>query len=417
MFAKLRNRFLLLNLVIISVMMLLAFASIYIFTYNNVQRSISMELNRISEFSRKPSPGQEPEKPRPDFNTEPPPERSVSFVIDTDIQLNITLVSSIFDMDEEFYETAKNEAASRNTNTGSLKLDGNYWSYLLKPSAGGYRLVFLDTTSQHGILANLIYTFLAVGSVMLVFIFLISSFFANRAIKPVREAFEKQKQFIADASHELKTPLAVIGTNADVLLSNGDSSINSQSKWLGYIKSEVERMTKLTNDLLFLTQLDYSDAEIIYTNFNLSEAVENVIMAMEAIIFENNISLEYEVEADLAVNGNSEQLKQVVMILLDNAVKYVNTNGKITLTLRRSGNNALLSVTNTGEGIAEDQLVKVFDRFYRTDRVRSRKSGSYGLGLAIARSIIEQHRGKVYAKSTLNENTTFHIELPLVNRQ
>lgn len=415
MFTKLRNRFLLLNLVIISVMMMLAFSSIYIITYNNVYKDINMELKRISEFNRKPVPG--PGQPKPDFSTEPHPERSVSFTIDTDNQWNITLISSIFDMDDEFYETAKNTAAARNTSYGSLKLDDNHWVFMIKPFANGHRLVFLDITSQHGILTNLVYTFLVVAAVMLVFIFLISRFFANKAINPVREAFDKQKQFISDASHELKTPLTVISTNVDVLLSNEDSSISSQSKWLQYIKSEVERMTKLTNDLLYLAQLDYSDAKMIYSDFNLSETVENVILTMEAIIFENNISFEYEVEPNLIIHGNREQIKQVVMILLDNGVKYVNSNGRVSLILGKSGNSALISVTNTGEGIPEEQICKIFDRFYRTDKSRARKSGGYGLGLAIAKSIAEQHSGKIFAKSIVNESTTFNIELPLASGQ
>lgn len=415
MFTKLRNRFLILNLIIISVMMLLAFSSIYFITYNNVYKDINMNLNRISEFSRKQAPA--PGLPKPGFDNAPPLERSVSFTIDTDSNWNTTLISSVFDMDEEFYEEAKNVAISKNTSTGKLKLDGNHWVFTIKPFADGYRLVFLDITSQQGILTNLVYTFLVVAAVMLIFIFFISRFFANKAIKPVKEAFEKQKQFIADASHELKTPLTVINTNVDVLLSNRDSSISSQSKWLHYIKSEVERMTKLTNDLLFLAQLDYSDVKMIYSDFNLSETVENVILTMEAVIFENNIAFDYEVEPDLVIHGNSEQIKQVIMILLDNGMKYANSKGLVRLALKKNGNNAYLSVINTGEGISEEQIEKIFDRFYRTDKSRIRKSGGYGLGLAIAKSIIEQHKGKVSAKSIVNESTTFSVELPLVNRQ
>lgn len=415
MFTRLRNRFLILNLVLISVMMLLAFSSIYIITYNNVYSDIRMELNRISEFNRKPAHG--PEQQKPGFDNTPPPDRSVSFTIYTDSSWNTTLTSSIFGLDEEFYEAAKNAAMAKNTATGNLKLDGTHWVFMIKPSADGYRLIFLDISPQQGILTNLIYTFLVVAAVMLVFIYLISRFFANKAIKPVKDSFEKQKQFIADASHELKTPLTVINTNVDVLLSNGDSGVSSQSKWLHYIKSEVERMTKLTNDLLYLAQLDYSDVKMIYSDFDFSETVESVILTMEAAIFENDISLEYKVEPGLLIHGNNEQVRQVVMILLDNAVKYSNSKGTVSLFLKRNGNNAALSVINTGEGITEEHIDKIFDRFYRTDKSRGRKSGGYGLGLPIARSIIEQHRGKISAKSIVNESTTFSIELPLVNRQ
>lgn len=412
MFRRLRNRFLLLNLALISFMMLIAFTTIYLITYNNVRAGIAGELNRISDFNRR-SGISEQLKPAPDGSLQQ--ERSVSFVVTTDKQWNTTVISSIFDMDNKFYETAKSSALSKNTSIGNFKLDGSYWAFMIKPASNGYRMIFLDITSQRGILTNLIYTFLIVACVMLVFIFFISRFFANRAIKPVEDAFDKQKQFVADASHELKTPLTVINTNVDVLLSNGEDNIKEQSKWLYYIKSEVERMTKLTNDLLYLAQLDYSDLKMIYTSFDLSEALENILLTMEAVFFENNISFSSNIEPGLMVRGNSEQLRQVVMILLDNAVKYTNPKGSVLMELKRSGSSLVLSVTNTGEGVAAEQLGKIFDRFYRTDKSRARKSGGYGLGLSIAKTIVEQHGGKIYAKSVLNEKTTFMIELPLGN--
>ncbi|OQB59666.1 MAG: Sensor histidine kinase YycG [Bacteroidetes bacterium ADurb.Bin141] len=195
-----------------------------------------------------------------------------------------------------------------------------------------------------------------------------------------------------------------------------EDRIENQSKWLYYIKSETERMTKLTNDLLYLTQVDYSDQKMISAHFNLSETVENVLLTMEAVIFEHTIDLHYDIEPDLFIQGNREQLQQVAMILLDNAVKYTNPNGKISILLKRNHNILLLSITNTGEGIPQESLFKIFDRFYRTDKSRERKNGSYGLGLSIAKAIIEQHGGKITAKSVLNESTTFTIQLPLMGK-
>jgi signal transduction histidine kinase len=402
-------------MVIISVMMLIAFTSIYLITYNNVHSDIAMELGKISEFNRKANETQN--TPQPDFDKPPPPHRSVSFALITDKQWNTVEISSIFDMEDEFYETAKDITISEGTLTGDFKIEGNYWAYTVKPYYDGYRIVFLDISSQQGILNNLVYTFLIVASIMLIFIFIISRFFANKAIQPVQEAFEKQKQFIADASHELKTPLTVINTNVDVLLSNDEGAVNEHTKWLYYIKSEVERMTKLTNDLLYLTQLDYSDMKMIFTNFDLSKAVESVVLTMEAVIFENQITFKDDIEPGLKIYGNNEQIKQVVMILLDNALKYTDRNGTVSLELKKSYNNLLLSVTNTGEGISEEHLDRVFDRFYRMDKSRERKSGGYGLGLSIAKTIIEQHRGKISVRSVANEYTAFHVELPLVMNQ
>ncbi|QGU96081.1 two-component sensor histidine kinase [Clostridium bovifaecis] len=420
MFKKLRNKFLFLNLVIISVMMMISFISIYLITYNTVRRDIDLELHKISEFNRKPKENPKELTSRdPMINlnkVEPHPERSISFTLTTDNNDIITSSFSILNMDEEFYETAKDMALSQNFDKGNFKLDDTHWAFMKIPYIGGYRIVFLDITSRQGILTNLIYTFLVAALIMLIVIFFISKFFANKSIKPIKEAFDKQKQFIGDASHELKTPLSVISTNVDVLLSNKEDSISNQSKWLYYIKSEVERMSKLTNDLLYLAQIDYSDVKMIFSDFNLSEAVENVILTMEALIFENGISLNYELEPNLVIRGNAEQVKQVIMILLDNALKYTNPKGTVDIVLKKTFNNIFLSVTNTGKGIPGESIDRIFDRFYRIDKSRSRSIGGYGLGLPIAKAIIEQHKGTISVKSVLNENTTFSIMLPISSK-
>jgi two-component system sensor histidine kinase CiaH len=411
MFKKLRNKFLVINLVTISVMMLIAFSSIYLITYNNVHRDIDMELHKISEFNQKSK--EIPKDPKPNFDKDKSPQdRSLSFNLITDKEGTIISSFSIFDMEEKFYEEAKKIALSKNGATGEFKLDGNHWAYIRDSYEDGHRIVFLDVTSAQGILTSLIYTFLAVALIMLIFIFFISKFFANKAIEPIKNVFDKQKQFIADASHELKTPLAVINTNVDVLLTNGEDNINDGSKWLYYIKSEVERMTKLTNDLLYLTQIDYSDINIIFSEFDLSEAVENVILTMEAVIYENNISLQYDIEANIKVYGNIEQIKQVVMILLDNALKYTNHKGSVNVTLKKYQSNILFSVINTGIGIPVECTDEIFDRFYRIDKSRARNKGGYGLGLAIAKAIVEQHKGRIAVKSVEDESTTFTVELP-----
>ncbi len=420
MFKKLRNKFLILNLVIITIMMIFAFTSIYLITYNNVRTEIVRELHKTSDFHRKNK--EFIQKPHQEFNDDerlpitdnmmPPAEPSVSFYIITDNGGNILSTTSIFEMDDSFYTSATNVALASNDSVGKFKLNGYYWAYLIEPAFFGNRIVFVDITSQQSILRNLIFTFIIVAFVMLFFILLISVFFANKSIKPIKEAFDKQRQFIGDASHELKTPLAVIRTNVDVLLSNCEDSIQNQSKWLNYIKSETDRMTKLTDDLLYLTRVDHSNLEMIKSDFNLSETVENTILTMEAVIFENKISLDYHVEPNLTAYGNHEQIKQVIVILLDNAIKYVNRQGKIIITLKKQYHQTILSITNSGKGIADEHIDKIFDRFYRTDKSRTRANGSYGLGLAIAKTIIEQHGGKISVKSIPNQNTTFSFKLP-----
>ncbi len=429
MFKQLRNRFLILNLIIISIMMIFSFTSIYLITYKNVRNDINMEMKKLSDFDRKLYNSQKepkldidnsPKEPKLDNNNEEPHmERSISFTLTLDNNKKLTSYSSIFDMEESFYKLAKEKALSENSNKGRFKLYDTYWEFVIKksPDNFGYKIVFLDITSMYSYLTHLIYTFLAVALAMLIAIFFISKFFANKSIKPIKESFERQKQFIADASHELKTPLTVINTNTDVLLSHHEDTIKNQSKWIYYIKSEVERMTKLTNDLLYLAQVDYSDIKLISTDFDLSETIENVILTMEASIFENNILFDYNIEPNVIIHGNSEQIKQVVMILLDNALKYTDSKGKISLSLKKYNNKTMLAISNTGKGIPKEDLDKIFDRFYRVNKSRSRDSGGYGLGLSIAKAIVEQHHGKITVKSNVNEATTFRVELPHIQNK
>lgn len=457
MFKKLRNRFLLMNMAIITFIMLVAFTAIYMITYQNVRRDIGMELQRVSEFYHKgggpgkkdpakasalppaqegsleaeekgdgsPDPSSPPQgsgaavagpsaegSSRPmEKGQVPPPELSVSFELETDREWNLVKTNSRFEMSQDFYDAAKNQAVQNPVRSGRFNLDGTRWAYSVQPTPSGYSVVYLDVTAQLKITTNLIYTFLAVALVMLAVIYLTSRYFANRSIEPVRKAFEKQRQFIADASHELKTPLAVINTNAEVLLANSEDSIQSQSKWLHHIKSETERMKALANDLLYLARMDDARGQLIFVPFDLSEAVESVILTMEAVIYEKELAFTYEIEPRLSMTGSSEQVKQVVMILLDNAVKYANPRGAIHLELKKQHHRPLLKVTNTGEGIAPEHINHIFDRFYRADASRSRKHGGYGLGLAIAKSIVEGHKGKIFVKSVPNGQTSFYVQL------
>ncbi|WP_315111204.1 HAMP domain-containing sensor histidine kinase [Clostridium intestinale] len=421
MFKKLRNRFLILNLVIISVMLLISFTSIYAITHKNIYTQIDMDLDKLSgndDKGNKPKiNGDMPndkqmDGPQNDFTKGQGPMERYAFTVTTDGNWNKLSTFSRFSISDEFYESAKKAAINKKVNRGYISVDDTELAFVINHTSGGYNLYFLDITFQKNTLRSLIYTFTIVAFFMLIIIFLISRFFANRSIQPIKEAFDKQKQFIADASHELKTPLTVINTNVDVLLSNKDDLIHNQSKWLYYIKSEAERMNKLTSDLLYLAQVDYSDVKMIFSDFNLSKAVEHIILTMEGVVFENNIALHYDIEPNLIVSGNIEQLKQVIMIFLDNAIKYTDKKGKINLSLNKTHNKINLSVTNTGKGIPEEHISKIFNRFYRTDKSRARDSGGYGLGLAIAKAIVEQHNGKISVKSIVDKETTFTIELP-----
>ena len=441
MFRKLRNKLLIVNTLIIAALVIGSFSVIYIITLRNTNRNIDMKLERAINFAgetREPRMGARereaaeplngetpPPKPEDDMRRMPdgePPEMrdnnngepfSLTFTVVTDNEGNVQKKNMPFDMTEDFYTDKLADIISASNNQGQLTSDNGYWAYMSEKTETGYIVAFTDINSEHNIMLNLLIVLSSVALLSLVAAFLISLFNANRSIKPVEESYNKQKQFVADASHELKTPLTTINTNVDVLLTREDSTIGAEKKWLQYIKTETERMTKLTNDLLYLARLDHNENAVMLSPVSFSEAAESVILLMEAVVFEKNVNMNYDIAPDLTVNGNMEQLKQLVMILLDNACKYTPEKGTIDVRLKKADGAAVFTVRNSGEGISEEALEHIFERFYREDKSRARKSGGYGLGLAIAKAIVESYKGSIKAESVKNEYTQFTVKIPL----
>jgi len=231
-------------------------------------------------------------------------------------------------------------------------------------------------------------------------------------VKPVAETLDRQKNFISDAGHELKTPIAVIAANVDVLMPDLPNN-----RWLQYIKAETERMNRLVKDLLFLARDDAGRRVMQIGSFSLSNAVENAVLPFESIIFEQKKRLEYDVESGLSFVGDEQQIKQVVIILVDNAIKNSEEGAVIRVTMKQEAQKAVIRVFNTGVGIKPEDLHKIFLRFYRSDASRARKTGGYGLGLAIAKAISDAHNGQLSVSSNYGEWAEFTFALPLLQHK
>ncbi len=432
MFKKLRNRFIILNMSIISVVMISAFVVIYFTTYNNTQTENRDKLEMLS--SRVNTGGLSlPDGTKKDniIISMIPSDSSSSFRILVNSDGNIVKIISHIDMSEEIYFKAAELAWNEKKDYSIISLENRRWQYKISPigrnfithengsktiinfNDGNYQITFLDVTDSHKTLMELFTTLFFVGIIMLFVIFAISLFFANKSIKPISEAWEKQKQFIADASHELKTPLAIINANSDALLANQEETIKSQKKWLDYIKSQIDRMSKLVNDLLYLAKTEDTNSKIFYIPFNISEVVSDVILSMEAVAFEKDIRLLQDIEANIIIKSDCEKIKQVVTILVDNAIKYTDEKGHIDIMLKKTRHQLVFSIKNSGKGIPKENITKLFDRFYRADSARTQENGGYGLGLSIAKAIIDRLDGKIYADSVKDEGATFTFILGL----
>lgn len=271
-------------------------------------------------------------------------------------------------------------------------------------------LVFSHIYQERAALAQLTRTCMLAAFAGFWPMLLISFFLARWAVRPVERAWKQQKQFVADASHELKTPLTVILTDGELLQAPGCDE-ETRRRFAGHILIMARQMRGLTESLLELARADSGSGEQLREEVGLSYLISDALLPFEAVFFERGLTLVERIESGITVKGDPRRLKQVVDILLDNARKYASTGGTVTVTLRKKNRSrCLLEVTSPGEDIPRDELDNIFKRFYRLDRARSR-DGSFGLGLSIAQAAVLEHRGRIWAESGGGINR-FFIEFP-----
>ncbi|BBB92195.1 MAG TPA: ATP-binding protein [Methylomusa anaerophila] len=257
-----------------------------------------------------------------------------------------------------------------------------------------------------------ILTDLITGTLVIV---LAGYFLARRALIPIQVAWDKQQQFVADASHELRTPLAVIKSNAELMLRHPEHSVEDESIKITSIIREAIRMRRLVSTLLTLARADANQAELHFQPVNLNKTVTEVAGQFYPLAEMKDISLQVNIVGELRLTADKERLHQLLVILLDNAVKYTLAQGNIAVSCCRQSGQAVISVKDTGAGIAPEELPRIFDRFYRGDKARSREDGGTGLGLAIAKWIVEKHGGKIRMNSQVGIGTEVVVTLPLSN--
>ena len=314
-----------------------------------------------------------------------------------------------FDLtDREYIQNIVNAALASEEKTEEL--EEYQLRFLKEKTPMGYTIVFSDTTTESATLKNLysicgLIFFVAMG------VFLgISIFLSNWVIKPVATAWDQQRQFVADASHELKTPLSVIMANAE-LLEHADTADEDRSKFSRNILSMTYQMRALVENLLEMARVDNGTLNMQFAALDFSELVSDAVLSFQLLYEEKGQTLQSRIPEGLTLQGSQQHLYQVMDILLDNALKYSVPGGHTNAELKRIGHSCLLTVANTGEPISREDLTNIFKRFYRVDKARS-LNGSYGLGLSIAQAIVEAHKGIIWAESD-NGYNTFFVQLPL----
>ncbi|MGM7723975.1 sensor histidine kinase [Metabacillus sp. Hm71] len=276
----------------------------------------------------------------------------------------------------------------------------------------GYLYIGQNITDLSELLKGLL-TILVISALIFSGIaFSFSRIMARRAMVPIEQAFRRQQEFVADASHELRTPLSVMLSSLDILEMEKQEQNEMAGKMVDNLKDEVKRMTGLVGDLLTLARSDSDDQKITFEDFNLYSVAERTVASFKAHALAKNIKLELNSHEMIKINGNKERLTQLLYILLDNAIKYSQDPGSVSLSIKKEANTVLIAVKDTGIGMDPKELPHIFERFYRVDKARTRQQGGHGLGLSIAKWIVELHNGRITVESKLGEGSTFLVKIP-----
>ena len=416
MIKRLRKKFILINMLLVTLVLLIVFGVMFVGNVRRMTRESSDALHRALNMSDKKQPPEGPEggaadkRPEADRQQKRPLSILPVFCVTVDESGKIAEFNTIQTtaVTEEDAQKAADQALKQVKSSGILKEEG--LRYLKEENGKETKIAFSDYAREQAAIVSQVQSTLLVGGLGLLAFFFISLFLSRWALRPAERAWEQQRQFVADASHELKTPLTVILANTQILKSHPEDQISQRMTWVDNTKEEAEQMKKLVEDMLFLAKTD-STPDRLRTELEFSDLVQNCSLIFEAVAFENGVSMETEIRPGIKVCGDSGQMKRLLLILLDNACKYAGKDGKITITLEKLADVAQLIVTNTGEPIPAEALPHIFDRFYRADKSRSRSMGGFGLGLSIAERIVKLHHGKIRVVSNEADGTAFIVEL------
>ena len=415
MIRRLRRKFILINLLLVGVVLTVVFVLLVASNARRYADQSQAAMRMALSWREDENPRFEIGAPPPDHN---PSDEGSRFTMVPVFVVTVEdgVVTSINDggqveVSRETAELAAAEALASGEDSGILRRLNLRFQLETRPD-GTVRVAFADQSWESSSLRTLILNCLLVWALAMAAFFFVGLFLSSLALRPVETAWKQQRQFVADASHELKTPLTVILANTGIVLAHPSDTVAVQSKWLEYTQEEARQMKGLVEDLLFLAKSDAARQEFQTAQVDLSELVQGCLLPFEPVAFEAGVRLDAQVDPGLMLTGDEAQLRRLVRILLDNGVKYAGAEGAVSLTLTRQQDKLRLTVRNTGTPIPPEHLPHLFERFYRADAARNRAQGGYGLGLAIARAIVEHHRGRISVSSSAESGTVFTVLLP-----
>lgn len=406
MIRKLQRKFVLITMLSVVGVLSLIITLINVMNYVNINREVDEITQMLADNNgRFPRPEHNMNRParEPEMNmTEETPYETRYFSVQFSkrgriIWTNTGNVAAIR-TDEA------NDYAMKAVDKGNEKGYLDNYRYFIKNNKDGTLVVCVDCTNRLSAAEAFLKASIGIAVAGTVAVFLLVIIFSGKVMKPIAQSYEKQKEFITNSSHEIKTPLAVIMANTEVI-----EMTSGESEWTSGIKKQVARLTSLTRNMTELARMDEEGIKIDKTVFNMSDAVIDVLSGFKVVASQADIDFEMNIEDNLMYNGNEKEIRQLVSILMDNAIKY--STGEIKVELKKLKNRIKLRVYNTANNVNAKEVQHYFDRFYRADVSRSKEIEGFGIGLSIAGSIVELHNGKITAKTEDEKSIEFVVSL------
>lgn len=408
MIQKIKIRFITVAMAALFVLLAVIVTGMNIINYNAIVRDADIKLEMLSQNKGR-FPEFAPDKRWPipsNMTPETPYElRYFSVLLTPAGELVQTDTSRIKAIDST---SAIQYAANALKTENRSAFLGNY-RFALSPEGAAVRITFLDCSREVFSFRSFLISSICMALGGYLAFFFVILFFSNKITKPVTESYEKQKRFITDAGHEIKTPLAIIKADVDVL-----EMEYGESEWLDGIQAQVKRLADLTNDLVYLSRMEETEGRLQMIEFPFSDVVNETAQAFHAVAQAQEKTFQCNVQPMLSLNGNEKSIRQLISILMDNAMKYSPIGGYVSLTAEKQGRCLCLSVFNTTiDTIEKQNLPHIFERFYRMDSSRSSQTGGYGIGLSVAKAIVSAHHGKISAATQDGQSLQINIQFPI----
>ncbi|MCH5343383.1 MAG: HAMP domain-containing histidine kinase [Acetatifactor sp.] len=420
MIKKLRYQFIAIAMCSMAAVLFLLIGGINVANYVNINRTADLRLDLLSENGGRFDGGMPP-KPNTSFDRDRRRDRFAEMSAETPFEtrfftvvlkpdgtvmsVNTGQIAAVSTADASKYASALWEDGKEDGYIGFYK----YRAIPVSGTLGEDNIMYIFLDCQRDLISFRSFLLISVAASLLgmLLVFLLVMYFSKRLVKPVAESYEKQKRFITDASHELKTPLTIIDANTEVL-----EMTTGENEWTVSIHNQIKRLSSLTQKLVFLSRMDEGNAETLtMLDFSLSDAVVETAKPFEAVAATQGKDLSLNITPNLSYCGDEASIRQLVSLLLDNAVKYSTDKGSIRLTLQANGKNKVLTVWNTAQGLTLGRQDVLFDRFYRPDASRNSATGGFGIGLSVVQAIVNAHKGKITAKSEDGESILFTVVL------